>query len=115
MNMKKEFVELEFFSDVKKRPGVYFGCPSLLSLRDLLTGMDIAFRFEHTESPLKLFHSFLIWYREEKLADQDTYACWWNHILYISGNDGRYAFERFFAIFERYLHDVHHVSLPILE
>ena len=77
--------------------------------------MDIAFRFEHTESPLKLFHSFVIWYHEEKLADQDTYACWWNHILYISGNDGRYAFERFFAIFERYLHDVHHVSLPILE
>ena len=112
MRFDKDFDELAFFAEVKKRPGLFLGEPSLLSLRDLLTGMDIAFRFDHTESPLKHFHSFVNWYHEEKLADHDTYACWWNHILYISSNRDRLAYVRFFELFERYLKDVQHLSLP---
>ena len=40
MRNMQDFDELKFFADVKKRPGVYFGKPSLLSLRDQLFGME---------------------------------------------------------------------------
>ena len=43
MRVTREFDELKFFADVKKRPGMYFGNPSLLSLRDWLFGMEYAF------------------------------------------------------------------------
>ena len=114
MNMRntKEFDELSFFADVKKRPGVYFGQPSLLSLRDQLFGMEYAFRFFSDETPLRYFRAFVDWYHREKIDDLNGYACWWNHILYTSCNYDDHAFEAFFVIFERYLHDVHHVSLP---
>lgn len=53
-----------------------------------------------------------MWYHEEIIKDLNGYACWWNHILYTSGNDDAYAFESFFREFEKYLRDVHNVCLP---
>ena len=110
--MENKFDELEFFASVKKRPGLYLGKPSLLSLRDQLFGMEYAFSFYTEKSPLVYFRLFITWYNEEKLKDQNGYACWWNHILYTSGNDDAYALELFWRIFEQYLRDRHHVYLP---
>lgn len=111
-NVESKFDELLFFAEVKKRPGVYLGKPSLLSLRDQLFGMDYAFSFYNQESPLKYFRLFVNWYHEEILKDQNGYACWWNHMLYTSGNDDACAFASFFDILESYLRDVHDVHLP---
>jgi len=106
------FDELEFFAKVKKRPGLFLGSPSLLSLRDQLFGMDYAFSFCTQENLLKYFHSFIIWYHEEVIKDLNSYACWWNHILYISGNDDAFAFDSFFTLYERYLRENHNLLLP---
>lgn len=110
-NIEPHFDELEFFANVKKRPGVYLGMPSLLSLRDQLFGMEYAFSFYTQESPLRHFNSFVTWYHKKILKDLNGYACWWNHILYTSGNHDSYAFESFFRIFERYLREIHNVNL----
>lgn len=114
MRDTQEFDELNFLADVKRRPAMYFGQPSLLSLRDVLAGMEYAFSFFTDETPLHYFRTFVTWYQNEKIDDQNGYACWWNHLLYTCGNDDRYAFERFYFVFERYLHDVHNISLPLV-
>ena len=111
-NMDSKFDELVFFAQVKKRPGLFLGQPSLLSFRDQLFGMNYAFSFYCQESPLKYFDLFVAWYREEIIKDLNGYACWWNHMLYTSGNDDAYAFKSFFREFEKYLRDVHNVCLP---
>ena len=111
-NTECKFDELLFFAQAKKRSGVFFGKPSLLSFRDQLFGMDYAFSFYRQESPFKYFHLFVTWYHEEIIKDLNGYACWWNHILYTSGNNDAYAFESFFRKFEEYLRDVHNVRLP---
>ena len=112
MQNTTQFDELTFFAEVKKRPGMYFGVPSLHSLRDLLLGMEYAFSFCCHETPLRYFRSFVSWYQNEMIADRNGYACWWNHLLYTCGNDDRYAFDSFFVVFEQYLLEAHHVSLP---
>ena len=109
---KQAFNELTFFSELKKRPGMYLGSPSLLSLRDNLYGMDYAFSFCSEDSPLRYFRAFIDWYHTGVLDDANGYACWWNHLLYTSGNDDRIAFKRFFDEFERFLRDVYNVNLP---
>lgn len=108
----KRFEELTFFAQMKKRPGLYLGKPSLLSLRDHLFGMEHAFSYTASENPLSYFRSFVCWYHETILGDKNGYACWWNHLLYTSGNDDRLAFEAFYSSFEVYLMNVHHISLP---
>ena len=112
MRNMQDFDELKFFAEVKKRPGMFLGKPSLLSLVNYLFGMAYAFSFSYDETPLRYFRAFVDWYHTEKLEDANGYACWWNHLLYICGNDDRYAFERFYIVFERYLHASHHISLP---
>ncbi len=112
MRETNRFDELLFFAQMKKRPGLYLGEPSLLSLRDHLFGMENAFSYTTVENPLHYFHTFIVWYHETILNDKNSYACWWNHILYISGNDDRLAFECFYSSFERNLMEVHHISLP---
>lgn len=37
------FDELNFFAEVKKRPNMFFGKPSILSLRDFIAGMSHAY------------------------------------------------------------------------
>ena len=37
------FDELNFFAEVKKRPNLFFGKPSILSLRDFIAGMSHAY------------------------------------------------------------------------
>ena len=37
------FDELNFFAEVKKRPNMFFGNPSILSLRDFIAGMSHAY------------------------------------------------------------------------
>ena len=111
-NMESKFDELLFFAQVKKKPGLHLGAKSLLSFRDQLYGMNYAFSFYSQEESLKYFHLFVKWYHEEVLRDKNGYACWWNHILYTSGNIDADAFDSFFRVFERYLQDVHNVRLP---
>ncbi|MBQ7862708.1 MAG: hypothetical protein IJ349_10980 [Clostridia bacterium] len=106
-----KFDELKFFAEVKKCPNLFFGKPSLLSLRDHMFGMSYAFSVCDYENQLRYFYLFTDWYYKN-LTDKNGYACWWNHILYISGNDDAAAFHSFFRIFEQYLKDVHNVSLP---
>ena len=105
------FDELNFFAEVKKRPNLFFGKPSILSLKDFISGMSHAFSACNYENQFKLFSSFTQWYYDN-LTDKNGYACWWNHIMYISGGDDVAAFHSFFRIFEQYLKDVHNVSLP---
>lgn len=110
MNTVKEFDELEFFARVKNRPKFFFGKPSLLSLRDYILGMQHAFFVCGYEDKFKYFHSFAQWYYNNS-PDKNGYSCWWNHILYISGNDDEKAFYRFFDIFEQYLNEKHDMYL----
>ncbi|MBE6665886.1 MAG: hypothetical protein E7603_06695 [Ruminococcaceae bacterium] len=111
-NIDSKFDELVFFAQVKRRPSLFLGKLSLLSFRDQLFGMNYAFSFYCQESPLKYFNLFVTCYHEEIIKDLNGYACWWNHILYTSGNNDAYAFESFFIEFEKYLRDVHNVCLP---
>lgn len=111
MKTTNNFDELKFFAEVKKRPCLFFGKPSLLSLRDNIFGMDYAFTICNYENPFKYFYLFEDWYCNN-LTDKNGYACWWNHLIYISGGDDREAFHSFFRIFEQYLKDVHNVNLP---
>lgn len=108
----QSFDELDFFAQVKKRPGVFFGKPSLLSLRDYVFGMDYAFSFCTAEVPLHYFSLFVDWYHNTILQDVSGYACWWNHILYTCGHDGECAFYTFFRYFEQYLLSEHQIVLP---
>lgn len=113
MNENKcTFDELEFFAHIKKRPGMYFGQPSLLSLRDFLFGMSLAFGICGYQDKFKYSDLFIDWYTENVIKDQNAYACWWNHMLYVSGGSDRQAFEYFFHRFEIYLSEVHNISLP---
>lgn len=111
-----KFDELEFFAQVKKRPGLFLGTTSFLSLRDQLFGMGYAFSFyDNQEDPLKYFSMFVKWYCKEAFEDLSSlngYECWWNHMLYVSGNNDAYAFDLFFKLFERYLRDAHNLYLP---
>ena len=108
----KRFDELLFFAQMKKCPGLYLGEPSLRSLRDHLFGMGTAFSYTAHPNPMHYFHAFIDWYHGTILEEKNGYACWWNHILYISGNNDKLAFECFYSSFERYLMEVHHISLP---
>lgn len=105
------FDELKFFAEVKKRPNLFFGKASLISLRDQIWGMYYAFSVCNYENPFYYFDLFKDWYHKE-LTDKNGYACWWNHLIYISGGDDMEAFHYFFRVFEQYLKDVHNVSLP---
>ena len=114
-NANGKFDELVFFAKVKKRPGLFLGTTSLLHLTHQLLGMEYAFSFYNSESPMKYFDSFVDWYHQEILDSRNGlngYECWWNHILYTSGNNDVYAFKSFFIDFERYLLEVHNVCLP---
>ena len=111
MNNLPQFDELSFIAQVKKRPGMFLGERSLLSLRDQLFGMEYAFSFYTHENPLKYFREFITWYNKN-MDDTNGYACWWNHILYISGNDDALAFDTYMKYFERYLSEFHNLRLP---
>ncbi len=106
-----KFDELNFFAEVKKCPNKFFGKPSLLSLRDYIFGMNRAFSICNLDNQFQYFQLFTGWYYKN-LTDKNGYACWWNHILYISGNDDVMAFYSFFRIFEHYLKDIHNLFLP---
>ena len=111
MESNCKFDELKFFADVKKHPNLLFGKPSILSLKDFICGMSYAFSACDCEEQFKLFNAFTQWYYNNQ-SDKNGYVCWWNHIMYISGNDDVSAFHCFFRIFEQYLKNVHNVSLP---
>lgn len=112
MNNKNSFDELHFFAEVKKCPQIYLGKASLLSLRDYIFGMQYAFDFYTEEAQFKYFGLFADWYFENVIKDQNGYACWWNHLLYVSGNYDDLALHAFFREFERYLKDFHNLCLP---
>ena len=111
MNSVNSFDELKFFSEVKKRPNLLLGKPSILSLRDFILGMQYAFSACGFENKFKYFNLFTQWYYNYS-TDKNGYVCWWNHIMYISGGFDDKAFYRFFEIFENYLKEVHNLYLP---
>lgn len=113
--MEYGFDELEFFASVKMRPGMYLGEKSLLSLRDCLYGMHYAFHAFGHDDALKHFYAFVQWYNEEVLHFSAGYACWWNHLMYISGGSASLAFDAFFREFEKYLKEKHDLTLPEAE
>ena len=115
MKNKQIFDELFFFAKVKKCPVVFLGKKSLISLRDFLAGMNYAFSFYNEENYFKYFHEFIDWYHHNQIKSLSGYACWWNHILYTSGNDDCLAFDEFFKEFELYLSNVYHLTLPIID
>lgn len=113
MNRVESFDELSFFAQVKKQPGMYMSKKSLLSLRDKLFGMNYAFIVCGHPEALRLFKNFTEYYNNELLKnDQNGYACWWNHLLYISGGMDDVAFDSFFMEFEAYLVERQHMRLP---
>ena len=112
MNRENRFDELRFFAQVKKRPGMFLGKTSLISLRDYYFGMQHAFDICTGENQFKYFGLFTDWYFENVVMDENGYACWWNHLLYVSGNNDDLAFHNFFCEFELYLKDFHNLSLP---
>ena len=111
----RTFDELEFFGKIKKYSGLFIGKPSLLSLRDFIFGMHYAFNTCGSVYSFTYFDAFVDWYQNEIVKDWNGYACWWSHILYVSGSDDREAFNDFFHDFEMYLHDKHHLTLPDVE
>ena len=111
-----EFDELIFFAKVKKRPGMYLGRKSLISLRDQLFGMTYAFSVCGHSDVLKLFRGFIEYYNNKLfLTDQNGYVCWWNHILYTSGGIDDLAFDSFYRKFETYLFEEHNLVLSEVE
>ncbi|MBQ7887056.1 MAG: hypothetical protein IJ313_09215 [Clostridia bacterium] len=116
MDNDVEFNELVFFSKVKRRPGMFFGRKSLISLRDQLGGMIYAFSVCGNPDALKLFKGFVGYYNNWIFhTDRNGYACWWNHLLYISGGMDEIAFDSFFRKFEAYLLEEHNLKLPETE
>lgn len=109
----KDFDELMLFAKFKEKPGLYFGKPSLLSLRDQLFGMNMAFGMIYHEDAFVYLHQFICWYHENVVKDQNGYACWWNHILYTCGGNDEMAFWSFFKHFEGYLKTIHCAVLPM--
>ncbi len=111
--MKSAFDELQFFAEMKARPGLYLGTPSLCSLRDHIFGMDHAFRLCGMKDALPLFTGFILWYHQAHFGERPSgYECWWNHLLYTSGGDDQHAFHAFFRTFERYLKEQRGMVLP---
>ena len=107
------FDELKMFSDIKGWPALYLGEKSLLSLRDLVGGVEYVFRCINPGDPgLKYLYGFIQWYTDTYIQDQNGYAAWWNHILYKSRNLDSYAFDCFYRYFEEYLDEVHGIALP---
>jgi len=107
-----EFEELKFLAEVKRRPGMYLGEKSLKALRDWLFGMRFAFEACGQGDALKYTDEFIRWYNTQVLADRNGYACWWNHILYISGNLDSLAIDNFFRQFEGFLEEKYGLKLP---
>ncbi|MBP3923327.1 MAG: hypothetical protein J6D27_10205 [Ruminiclostridium sp.] len=117
MNENKcTFNELEFFAHIKKRPGMYFGEPSLFFMRNYILGMQHAFSFCGYQDKFKYFHLFTEWYQENVINDergyQNGYANWYTHLMYVTACHDKEALERFLREFERYLEEVHNISLP---
>ena len=106
------FDELKFFADVKRRPGMYLGEKSLRSLRDQMFGMNYAFCACGQGDAMKYSRAFIEWYNTEVLTDHNGYACWWNHLMYISGGSDVLAFDCFFRVFEGFLKDKYGIALP---
>lgn len=107
------FDELAFFAKVKQRPGMYLGKKSLLSLRDQLFGMTFAFRACGHPDALYYFTAFIETYNKQLLElDGNGYACWWNHLIYTSGNCDNLAFDAFYINFESYLKREYQLTLP---
>ncbi len=62
MDRENRFDELRFFAEVKKRPGMFLGKTSLISLRDYIFGMQHAFNFYTDENQFKYFSLFADWH-----------------------------------------------------
>jgi len=108
-----KFDELAFFARVKRRPGVFFGRKSLTGLRDMLGGMQFAFAACGEKDVLRYFAEFVAKYNHCLMEkDSNGYSCWWNHLLYICGNNDELALDCFFNEFERFLNEKYGLKLP---
>ena len=112
MEHPREFDELAFFAGVKRYTGLYMGSKSLTRLRAFLDGMYWAFAYGKKEDAFPLFHAFADWYQREVIRDENGYASWCNHMLYVSAYHEELAFDYFFKRFERYLKERYGLELP---
>lgn len=113
MPERRDFDELAFFAGVKKRPAMYIGRRSLIGLRDMVFGMKLAFSFCGERDALRYYTEFIERCNRRLMeTDSNGYSCWWNHMLYISGNDDELALMHFFREFERFLDEEYGEKLP---
>lgn len=112
MTEEKQFDELVFFAQVKRRPGAFFGRKSLIGLRDMLCGMQFAFAVCGEKDALRYSEEFIEKYNRRLMEkDSNGYSCWWNYLLYISGNDDDLALDNFFRAFEGFLEEEYGLKL----
>ncbi|MBQ6373064.1 MAG: hypothetical protein IJJ45_01110 [Clostridia bacterium] len=104
------FDELQFFSRLRAKPGLFLGGRRITGLRDMIAG--IGYAFDYADGVFPLFEGFVDWYRENHIKDDHGYAAWWNHLLYANGGRDDRAFDDFMDLFEGYLRDQHQLSLP---
>lgn len=111
------FHELDFFAKVKKRPGLYLIEKSFHSLRHVIFGISYAFVFCcKMKDPFVLLDGFVQWYEASAFGPvRNGYECWWNRIVYESGNSDALAFDLFYDLFENYLKEECSLALPDVE
>ncbi|MCM1183120.1 MAG: hypothetical protein NC337_07085 [Roseburia sp.] len=106
-----EFDELRFWTIIKTRPELYLGQKSIVRLDIFIKGISYALNYSSSTFPY--FDAFNDWYMEkQKVDNRRGYVIWWNHILYINGNQDDVAFDFFVKYFEKYLKEIHNVTLP---
>lgn len=110
-----DFGEMDFLAQRRRRPGVFWGEPSLRALRDEMAGLRCGFALMGRTDQTPLFDGFVRWYQGERLPDAGPHATWWNHLIYLAGGSDREALTAFFSAFEAYLQEQHGLALPETE
>ena len=98
MEKPKDIVELLY--NIKKRPGVYIGKPSILRLHSFMDGYCCAMVYEGIDFNVGFYYSFIRWlsdkYHIKSSVSYDT-------ILMDALQDDKLAFYAFFTEFEQFL------------
>lgn len=92
----------ELLRQIKNKPGLYIGSPSISNLFMFLNG----YRFARRQMNLAVsvqeqeFQEFQPWL-QEKLALKSTHA--WSQLILLHSIDERDAFDRFFVLLDEFL------------
>ena len=106
-----EFNELRFWAKIKKRPELYLGQRSIVRLDIFIKGISYALNYNH--DTFSYFNGFDDWYMEKQKADiRNGYVDRKSVVQGINGNQDDVAFDFFIRYFEKYLKEIHNVTLP---